>query len=215
MSDSLPENELSGVLRVIKLVSGEEIVSLVNEPSEDKITIKLPAKMENYYGKENGSVVEYIKLTNYLSSIKGNEVTIQKSLVLYMGQPTLELQKMYEVFFMTMQTDPKSVAHSENSNSVEPGLQLLNDLFNNEEFVNFVNDMIESFEGSGILIDSDDEEEYGVESVIEDFSEEEEEPKAKPKKRRKTKPEASKMPYDPELPPENPESWSDNPSDYT
>jgi hypothetical protein len=212
MSDSLPENSLSGILRVLKLVSGEEIISLVNEIN-DQITIKLPAKMENYYSKENGNVVEYVKLTNYLSGIRGHEVTISKSLILFMGQPNTELEKMYEVYFMAMQTDPQSIKNSNNTSTSEPGLQLLNDLFNNEDFVNFVNDLIDNFEGIEI-IENEDDSEYDVESVISDPPEIEDEPKPKQKKRRKPKPEASKMPYDPELPPENPESWSDNPSDY-
>ena len=53
MSDSLPENSFSGVLRVVKLLTGEELIGLVNEATPEKITIKLPAKLESYMNKDS------------------------------------------------------------------------------------------------------------------------------------------------------------------
>jgi hypothetical protein len=215
MSDSLPEHPLSGILRVLKLNTGEEIIGLVNETSLDKITVKLPALLQNYYAKENNSVVEYVKLTNYISNIKSFEINLNRSVIIYSGQPTIELEKMYEVFFLTMQTDPKAIVGNGDVEEIsENGLQLLNDLFNNEDFVNFVNDLIENFEGVEILVDEDEEFEDDGESGLNAITPPEEEPTPKPKKKKKTKPEASKMPYNPELPPTDPESWSDNPADY-
>jgi len=216
MSDSLPENSFSGVLRVVKLTSGEEIIGMVSEPKPEKLLIKLPARLDNYMMKNStDEYVEYIKLTNYLSNIKEYEVQIPMTAVVYMGAPNIDLEKMYEVYFMTMQTDPKSIVTSgpDINTHQEPGLQLLNDLFNNEDFVGFVNDLIDTFEGVEILEDETDDESV-LEGSINDSVPEETNTPPKPKKRRRIKPEAKKLPYDPNSPPENPESWSDNPQDY-
>ena len=219
MSDSLPENSFSGILRVVKLMTGEEIVGLVSEAMPDKITIKLPAKLESHMAKDQeGNLVEYVKLTNYAASIKAFEVNVARNAVIFIGQPNIELEKMYEIYFMSMQSDPKSVVSSSPDNGLDlgNGLHLLNDLFNNNDFVNFVNDLIESFEGVEILadFDGDDEEENEPEASIGHEVEEEPEPKPSPKKRRIVKPEGSKLPYKPDNPPEDPKSWSDNPQDY-
>ena len=216
MSDSLPENSFSGVLRVVKLTSGEEIIGLISEPKPEKLLIKLPARLDNYMMKNStDEYVEYIKLTNYLSNIKEHEIQIPMTAVVYMGAPNIDLEKMYEIYFMTMQTDPKSVVTSgpDINTNPEPGLQLLNDLFNNEDFVGFVNDLIDTFEGVEILEDENDEESV-LEGSINDSVPEETNTPPKPKKRRRIKPEAKKLPYNPDSPPEDPESWSDNPQDY-
>lgn len=212
MSESLPEDPISGILRVLKLVSGEELVGLVNESSPDKITIKLPAKLETYTSKDqNGNLLDYVKLTNYLANIKGSEISIFRSSVIYIGQPNIELEKMYEIFFVAMQSDPKSVvsAGSEELTDVQPGLELLNNLFNNDEFVNFVNDLIETYEGIEIITE---------EELQDGFRDEEIKPKPeeqkKKKKRSKGKRESSKLPYDPQANPNSAEAWSDNPEDY-
>ena len=216
MSDSLPENSFSGVLRVVKLTSGEEIIGLISEPKPEKLLIKLPARLDNYMMKNStDEYVEYIKLTNYLSNIKEHEIQIPMTAVVYMGAPNIDLEKMYEIYFMTMQTDPKSVVTSgpDINTHPEPGLQLLNDLFNNEDFVGFVNDLIDTFEGVKIF-EAEEDEEDAIKDVISDSSEKESEPQPKPKKRRKIKPEGKKLPYNPEANPNSPEGWSDNPMDY-
>ena len=101
MSDSLPENSFSGILRVIKLTSGEEVIGLVSEAMPDKIAIKLPAKLENFMQKDaDGNLIECIKLSNYLTNIRGQEIAIPRDVIIYMGQPALDLEKMYDVYFM-------------------------------------------------------------------------------------------------------------------
>jgi hypothetical protein len=220
MSESLPENSFSGVLRVVKLLTGEEIVGLANEETPGKITIKLPAKLESYFEKDqNDIVVEYVRLTNYAGNLKGFEVTISESAIIFIGHPSLELEKMYEIYFMTMQKDPKSIISSlpEGTANVESGLQLLNDLFTNEDFVNFVNDLMDTYEGVEILADfgdEDDDIEPEPEASISPPVEEEPEAKPKKKKRRTIKPEGNKMPYKPDKPVTDPQSWSDDPKDY-
>jgi len=224
MSDSLPEESFSGVIRVVKLTSGEEVIALVKEASSDKITFCFPARIEIYYTKDpNGELFECFKLTNYLSNIKGNEINIPKDVIVYSGSPTPNLEKMYETYFATMQTDPKVVITSgdlDKNIGPEAGLHLLNELFNNEDFVNFVNDLIDNFEGVEISMDLDDDEEeintedYEPETpTIEQVADEPPKPQ-KPRKRRIMNPESNKLPYDPNAPANKPESWSDNPTDY-
>lgn len=218
MSDSLPEISFSGILKVLKLVTGEEIVGLVTEQMPEKLIIKMPAQMCLYTSKDSsGNMVEYVKLSNYLASIREYEATIYTNSIVYSGNANAELEKMYQIYFLAMQSDPSSIDSTNQSGGTKavPGLQLLNDLFNNEDFVNFVNNLIENFEGVEILSELDIDEEEN-ESSPELIADEEEEPEPKPakKKRSKIKPEGSRMPYKPEESPENPESWSDNPTDY-
>ena len=218
MSDSLPENSFSGIIRVLKLTSGEEVIALVSEASPEKYSIKLPARLDTFYSRdENGELLEFVKLTNYLSNIKGFEINLPRDVVIYIGSPNTDLEKMYETYIVAMQQDPKVVITSGeiDQQSSENGLQLLNELFNNEDFVNFVNDLIENFEGAEIVLDEDEgeEEEEPEKPVIEPVKEEAPKP-SKPKKRRTMNPEAKKLPYNPEANPNSAEGWSDNPNDY-
>lgn len=219
MSDTLLENEFSGALRIVKLTSGEELIGMVSESAPDKINIKLPALLENYYTRgQKNEMVEYVKLTNYLLNVKGYEVNLPRSVIVYIGIPATELEKMYEVYFMAMQSDSKTIISSgpEDEIGSENGLQLLNDLFNNPDFVNFVNDLIDNFEGVEILDDSDDEEwdDIVAESPISPPEEKPSDKAPKKKKRKAMKPETNKLPYKPEANPNTPEGWSDNPLDY-
>lgn len=217
MSDSLPENSFSGIIRVLKLTSGEEVIALVSEASPEKYSIKLPARLDTFYTRDqNGELLEYVKLTNYLSNIKGYEISLPRDVVIYSGAPTPDLEKMYETYIVAMQQDPKVVITSGelDQQSSENGLQLLNELFNNEDFVNFVNDLIENYEGAEIVLDDEAEEEEDPEKpAIEPVKEEAPKP-SKPKKRRTMNPEAKKLPYNPEANPNSAEGWSDNPNDY-
>ncbi len=216
MSESLPENPFSGISRVVKLITGEEILGLVRDTSDNKIEIKFPAKLEVYNLKsENNEVIECVKLTNYISNVKNFEIAIPRNSIVYLGYPTSELEKMYETFVLTMQTDPKSVAGSTTYNSnPEAGLSMLNELFTNPDFVDFVNDLIDNFEGVEIIMDEEEDIEDASESPLNDIKEEAPIPEPKPKKKRKAKPEGNKLPYDPEANPNDPKSWSNNPEDY-
>lgn len=213
MSDSLPENPVSGKLKVVRLLTGEELVGLVNDLSQYDISIRLPALMENYATKTpEGDVVEFVKLVNYLYNVKGFEIIVPRTSIVYRGEPTEELQKMYEAYLVFIQDNPKSAIAPNNIYTQDPtnGLQLLNELFNNDDFVGFINELMENFES--VTLDLDD-----VEDLQTPVLEEEEETTPSPpkkKKRRKVKPETNKLPYNPDNPPEDPESWSDNPSDY-
>jgi hypothetical protein len=222
MADEVQETPFGGILRVIKLTTGEEIVGLVSEASSEKIFIKMPALIESYMMRDAlGEMIEYCKLTNYLSNIRSSEVSIFRHVIVYIGSATVELEKMYEIYHTAMKTDPKSLITSAPENTEfgpEAGLHLLTDLFNNEDFVNFVNDLIDNFENVEVILD-DFEEEEEIANEEEEASppevvQEEPLPQPKRKKRSKGKPGPNKLSYDPNLPSDNPESWSDNPNDY-
>lgn len=216
MSDLVPASHFDGIVRVVKLINGDELLGIIRDATVDKIVLTLPAKIENGYSKdENGNIVELVKLTNYAVNVENFEITINRNSIMYIASPIGELKKMYDMFFITMKTDPSSIITNGNGDEFlnpEHGLQLLNELFNNEDFVNFVNDLIETYEDSELF--EDDGEEEVVELDMEEAEQEQPKAQPKPKKRTRVKPETNKLPYNPEQPPENPESWSDNPSDY-
>jgi hypothetical protein len=224
MSDLVPENPFKGMIRVVKLMNGEELLGIVRDVTSDKITMLLPAKVETAYTKDENSVfVEYIKLMNYAINIDNEEIILNRNAVLYIGHPIKELEKMYETFFYTMKTNPESLRQPNSPEEVvgpEAGLQMLNELFNNEDFVNFVNDLIDSFEGEAAIneiLDEEDEENIQnllSESSISDLEPEEAPKPPKRKKRSRMKPETNEMPFNPDANPNSAEGWSDNPQDY-
>jgi hypothetical protein len=225
MSDLVPETPFSGVVRVVKLMNGEELLGIVQEVCTNHISMILPAKVETAYSKdENGLLIEYVKLTNYAASVKNNEIVLNKTAIMFVGDPISDMLTMYQTFFETMKTDPGSVRTSTSDGFVsgpEAGLEMLNELFTNEDFVNFVNDLIDNFESENmenILLDeeeiSEETDSLLPESSISDSDAEEAPKPPKRKKRAKMKPEPKDMPFNPEGNPNTGESWSDNPEDY-
>jgi hypothetical protein len=181
----------------------------------------LPAKVETAYSKdENGLIIEYVKLTNYAASVKNSEIVLNKNAIMFIGDPIPDMLVMYQTFSEAMKTDPESVRTStagEGVSNPQAGLMMLNELFNNEDFVNFVNDMIDSFEGSEVILDEEleeIEESEQQEPTVEDLLVEESPKPPKPVKRRTMNPETKKLPFNPESSPNSAESWSDNPEDY-
>ena len=223
MSDELQETPFGGIIRVVKLINGDELIGLVRDAQLDKIVILFPAKIETALSREeSGDIIEYFKLTNYAANLQFSEISINRTSILYTGSPSEDLSKMYDVFFQTMQTDPKSLMQNISDDIVvgpEAGLIMLNELFNNEDFVNFVNDMIDTYEGAEIMVDVDDdgeeiEESEKQEPSVEDLLIEEAPKPPKPIKRRTMNPETKKLPYKPDGDPNKAESWSDDPSEY-
>jgi hypothetical protein len=223
MSDEVQETPFGGIVRVVKLINGDELIGLVRDAQLDKILISFPAKIETALSRdENGELIEYFKLTNYAANLQLSEISINRTSILYTGTPADDLSKMYDIFFQAMQTDPKSIMNNISEDIVvgpETGLMMLNELFNNEDFVNFVNDMIDTYEGAEIMIDVDDdgeeiEEAEKQEPSVEDLLIEESPKPPKPIKRRTMNPETKKLPYKPDGDPNKAESWSDDPSEY-
>ena len=223
MADEVQETPFGGIVRVVKLINGDELIGLVRDAQLDKILISFPAKIETALSRdESGDLIEYFKLTNYAANLQFSEISINRTSVLYTGSPAEDLSKMYDIFFQTMQKDPKSIMSNSNDDLVmgpEAGLMMLNELFNNEDFVNFVNDMIDTYEGAEIMIDVDDdgeeiEESEKQEPSVEDLLIEEAPKPPKPIKRRTMNPETKKLPYKPDGDPNKAESWSDDPSEY-
>lgn len=221
MSDEAQETPCDGIVRVVKLMNGEELLGIVQDVCTNHISMILPAKVETAYSKdENGILIEYVKLTNYAASVKNSEIVLNKNAIMFIGDPISDMLVMYQTFSEAMKTDPESVRTStsdEGVSSPQAGLMMLNELFNNEDFVNFVNDMIDSFEGSEVILDEEleeIEESEQQEPSVEDLLVEESPKPPKPVKRRTMNPETKKLPFNPESNPNSAESWSDNPEDY-
>jgi hypothetical protein len=221
MSDEAQETPCDGIVRVVKLMNGEELLGIVQDVCTNHISMILPAKVETAYSKdENGLIIEYVKLTNYAASVKNSEIVLNKNAIMFIGDPISDMLVMYETFSEAMKTDPESVRTSTSGDGVsnpQAGLMMLNELFNNEDFVNFVNDMIDSFEGSEVILDEEleeIEESEQQEPTVEDLLVEEAPKPPKPVKRRTMNPETKKLPFNPESSPNSAESWSDNPEDY-
>lgn len=226
MSDLVPATPFDGVVKVVKLINGDELLGIVRVVDSTKTLFVLPAKLETAYSKDNeNNVIEYIKLTNYAANIKNYEIIMPNSAILYVADPTTDLEKMYETFFHTMKTNPSSILNGSATDinvGPEAGLQMLNELFNNEDFVDFVNNLIDSFEGESLfemVEDAEEEEEssnnlFLPESPTIDSSEEEAPKPPKRKKRKGIKPEPKNMPFNPEANPNSAEAWSDDPKDY-
>jgi hypothetical protein len=156
-------------------------------------------------------------------NIENFEISINRNSIMYIASPIGELKKMYDMFFITMKTDPSSIiTNGEVNEIVDPshGLELLNELFNNEDFVNFVNDLIETFESEGVFEEMVDEENLEEttnllpEPPINDSPAEQPKIPPKKKKRSRIKPTTNEIPFNPEGNPNSAESWSDNPEDY-
>ena len=221
MSDLVPEHHFDGIVRVVKLINGDELLGIVRDATSDKVVMILPAKIESAFTKdETGGLVEYVKLINYAANVVNHEISINRNSIMYIAAPIPELNGMYDTFFITMKTDPTAIINNSNNEILmgpEAGLQMLNDLFTNEDFINFVNDMIDSFEAAEILIDDEDIEEIEEsepELPVMDTPQEEAPSPPKPKKRRIMNPEGKKLPFNPEGDPKSAESWSDDPKDY-
>jgi len=194
----------SEVIHVIKLVTGEEIVGILVNDINFSYELSFPARIDVHYGKGPEGMTEFVKLSNYAASVNGYKVLIPHSATVFIGKPNDELRLMYLTYCEYMRQNPKMIISSAGEDSASQGemhgLELLNELFNNADFVEFVNELIENYEGAEVIEIEDDEEE------------EEESPK--PKKKKKLKNEGFKLPYNPEANPNTAEGWSDNPNDY-
>lgn len=207
MSDEADDS--SEVIRVIKLMTGEEIVGILVNDSNKEYEFLFPARIDVSYGKGPQGMTEFVKLSNYAASVKDYRIKIPITGTIFVSEPNNELKVMYMTYCEYMRNDPKMIISSageDASSSVDhQGLQMLNELFSNSDFVEFVNELIDNYEGTA-LEEEEEEETFVAEEV------EEKEPK--PKKKKKIKPEGSKLPYNPEASPDTAEGWSDNPNDY-
>lgn len=205
MSDESDDSSVE--IRVVKLATGEEIVGILVDDNGSEYVISFPARIDVHYGKGPEGMTEFVKLSNYAASVNGYSVRIPHTAIIFIGSPNPELKVMYMTYCEYMRNDPKMIISSAGEDSSNQGnvngLELLNELFNNSDFVEFVNDLIENYEGSELIeIEEEEEEEF----------EQKEEPK--PKKKKRIKPENLKLPYNPEASPDTAEGWSDNPEDY-
>jgi hypothetical protein len=82
MSDEVQETPFGGIVRVVKLINGDELVGLVRDAQLDKIVISFPAKIDCALSRdESGDLIEYFKLTNYASNLQLSEISINRTSV--------------------------------------------------------------------------------------------------------------------------------------
>lgn len=209
MSDE-SDNVSSEDIKVIKLVTGEEIVGILTSTENGIYNVSFPARIDVHYGKGPGGMTEFVKLSNYAASVGDYKVALPVSATVFIGKPNDELRIMYLTYCEYMRKDPKMIISSagEDSSAAQEnqGLELLNELFTNADFVEFVNDLIDNYEGNIVEEEEEEEEKFIIE--------EPEEKEIKPKKKKKIKPESKKLPYNPDANPNTAEGWSDNPNDY-
>lgn len=87
------------MIRVIKLVSGEEIVG-VTEDRETSLFIKWPVRLVPTFDEENEK--PRIRVEMFASQIKGHSVDINKNNILFVGEPVPELRDYYDTNFGKM-----------------------------------------------------------------------------------------------------------------
>lgn len=203
MSDEI--NDSSEVIQVVKLTTGEELVGILLEDTGSIYEISFPARVDVHFGKGPAGMTEFVKLSNYAASTSSYKVKIPHTAIVFIAEPNDDLKIMYMTYCQYMRENPKMIISSAGEdashNSDGNGLELLNELFNNSDFVGFVNDLIESYENSE-EIEIDEEE---VEEKVEE---------TKSKNKKSVKRESTKLPYNPEANPNTAEGWSDNPNDY-
>lgn len=198
-------SEASLPIRVVKLSTGEELISIVDE-LDGEVVLHNPAKIMTYTtATQDGAVMECIRLTSYLGNIDVKSMSILKQYILYIANPSEEINKMYDSFinFMKGVTDKMITGTIDDADSPEDTAW---NLFSDPEFVDFLQDIYEEH-----LSDMEDVEEIVDEELDAKWEKEVEKSK---KKRKKYKKEELKLPYNPEMEASDPQSWSDNPEDY-
>lgn len=232
---STEENPESGKLTmqnmmIVKLINGDELVALVSEEGKSKRLV-FPAMLSSDYSynesPEEDVKVEYVRLTNYSANLDDNIMIIPEGAILYMGKPNTQVINMYSIYLHTIQNNPDEIMTSgevQNMSSPMTGLHLLNSLFTNPDFVEFVNALVENFESETEALDEflkDDDEgpqnrPQRPQEATESPSKEGNVPKpTRKKKRSKANPlPPTGIPFDPTANPNTAEGWSDNPEDY-
>jgi|LakMenEpi03Aug12_release.lakeMendotaPanAssembly.Ray.scaffolds.fasta_scaffold817770_1 hypothetical protein len=200
-------SEASLPIRVVKLSTGEEIISFIEE-FENEIVLHNPAKIVTYTtATSEGAVIECIRLTSYLGNIDVKTMSILKQYVLYIANPSEEINKMYDSFinFMKGINDKMITGTIDDAESAEDAAW---NLFSDPEFVDFLQEIYEEH-----LSDLEDVEE--TDEIDEELDAKWEKEVEKSKKRKKKyKKEELKLPYNPDMEASDPQSWSDNPEDY-
>lgn len=203
------QTQASSSIKVVKFSSGEEVVSMVIE-EENEVFLSNPAKIVVYTSSnELGQVIECLRLTSYLANIKDKGITVLKNYVMYIAEPSEEIQKMYGAYMAFM----AGLEETSTSAQLEPetdSMETAWKLFSDAEFVDFLQELYEEN-----TIDLDMIEEEAEEEVEEEWKEKIEKPiPPKAKKKKKYKKENLQLPYNPDGDIKDPKSWSDNPEDY-
>lgn len=98
------------MIRFLKLVTGEDIVGVV-EDKETAYFVKWPVKLSVTQPDPDSKPT--IKVDLYAAQIKGHSVEIDKSFVLFLGEPTPELKEYYDNNFGKMVPQPATTTENE------------------------------------------------------------------------------------------------------
>ena len=205
MDETIPQ--ASSSIKVVKFSSGEEVISMIIE-KENEVFLSNPAKLVVYTSSnEHGHVIECLRLTSYLANIEDKSITVLKSYIMYIAEPSEDIKKMYMTYlsFMEGQTDASPTAELTPEGDA---MDVAWELFSDADFVEFLQDLYEDHSIEMIEEEVDEELEEKWKEVVEP------EASPKPKKKKKYKKEELKLPYTPDGDIRDPKSWSDNPEDY-
>jgi hypothetical protein len=197
-------HQASSSVKVVKFTTGEEVVAIVQE-KENEVVLTDPAKIVVYStSNEEGHVVECVRLTSYLGNVQDKQITILKQYIMYISSPVEDIQRMYDAYikFMNGTSDEIMAAEIEEPDTME----LAWNMFSDPEFVEFLQDMFDDHLAENAELDEEE-----VEELEREWEKEIEPKKAK---KRKSKIEELRLPYNPEEEASDPRSWSDNPEDY-
>lgn len=98
------------MIRFLKLVTGEEIVGVIEE-KEASYFVKWPVKLSVTQLEPDSKPT--IKVDLFAAQIKGHSVDISKSFVLFIGEPTPELKEYYDNNFGKMVPQPATAVENE------------------------------------------------------------------------------------------------------
>lgn len=96
------------MIRVLKLTTGEEIVGVI-EDKDTSIFVKWPVKLS--FTTENDETRPRIKVDLFAGQVRGHSVDIDKSFIIYTGEPTPELKEYYDTNFGKMVPASTSISN--------------------------------------------------------------------------------------------------------
>jgi hypothetical protein len=206
------DSKASSSIKVIKLSSGEELISMVDE-SPDEVVLSNPAKIVFYTtSTPDGEVIECLRVTSYLANIKETSITILMKHVIYLAEPSEDILNMYNSYLEFMNGLKDDVILAE----IEPdhdNMDVAWALFSDPQFIDFVQEIYEEHLQDSEIDEEEDREEPS-EELFDSLNAEWEKAINENRKKRKYKKEDLKLPYIPDNEASDPQSWSDNPEDY-
>ena len=93
------------MIKFMKLITGEDVVATVEE-KETSYFVSWPAKLVTFMDEEENR--PRIRVEPYANHVKGHSVFIDKSMVMFTGEPTSDLREYYEKTFGNLVPPPNN-----------------------------------------------------------------------------------------------------------